>query len=165
MAKLTAVPVEIPERCHQILQAWVNSYTTPNHRQSRAQIVLLAEQDVSNAQIARQLEIDRLTVRKWRNRFAQAVPRLESLIEHNVDDVELKKELQTLLNDEQRPGTPPKFQPEQVVQIVRLACEDPAKSGLPISHWSYESLAKQAVENGIVSSIAPNTVRRFLKRS
>ncbi len=113
--------------------------------------MLLAEQYVSNAQIARQLEIDRLTVRKWRNRFAQAVPRLESLIEHNVDDPDLKKELQTLLNDEQRAGTPPKFQPEKIVQIVRLACEDPAKSGLPISHWSYESLAKQAVENGIVS--------------
>ena len=143
MAKLTAVPVEMPERCHNILQAWVNSYTTPNHRQSRAQIVLLAEQDVSNAQIARQLKIHRLTVRKWRNRFAQALPRLESLVDHNVDDVELKKELQTLLNDEQRPGTPPKFQSEQVVQIGRLVCEDHAKSGLHISHWSYESLANR----------------------
>lgn len=165
MAKLTAISVEIPERCHDILQAWVNNYTTSNHRQKRAQIVLLAEQNVSNAQIARQLETTHLTVRKWRKRFTQALPRLKSLIEHDVNNAQLTKKLQTLLDDEQRPGTPPTFQPEQIVQIIRLACEDPAKSGLPVSHWSCESLARQAVENGIASSISPSTVRRFLKRS
>ena len=47
-------------------------------------------------------------------------------------------------------------------QIVELACLEPIAKGLHITHWSSEDLARQAVEDGIVGSISPATVRRLL---
>ena len=47
-----------------------------------------------------------------------------------------------VLGDAQRSGRRPTFQPEQVAAIVSLACEPPADSGLPISHWTPPELAR-----------------------
>ena len=47
-------------------------------------------------------------------------------------------------------------------QIVELACLEPIAKGLHITHWSSEELARQAVDDGIVPSISPATVRRIL---
>ena len=45
---------------------------------------------------------------------------------------------------------------------MELACLEPIAKGLHITHWSSEDLARQAVEDGIVGSISPATVRRLL---
>jgi hypothetical protein len=46
-----------------------------------------------------------------------------------------------------------------------LACEDPREeSGRPITHWSTAELADEAIERGIVESISPRSVGRFLGR-
>ncbi|MGA7500429.1 MAG: helix-turn-helix domain-containing protein, partial [Isosphaeraceae bacterium] len=39
---------------------------------------------------------------------------------------------------------------------------EPIAKGLHITHWSSQDLARQAVEDGIVGSISPATVRRLL---
>lgn len=67
--------------------------------------------------------------------------------------------------DEPRQGAPVKFTAQQVVQIMALACELPQASGLPISQWSGRELATEAVKRGIVETISPRSVERFLKRS
>lgn len=67
--------------------------------------------------------------------------------------------------DEPRQGAPVKFTAEQVVQIIALACETPQACGLPISQWSAQELATQAVKRGIVETISSRSVERFLKRS
>jgi hypothetical protein len=59
-----------------------------------------------------------------------------------------------------RPG----FPPLQRAQIVALACLEPVAAGLHITHWSSEDLARQAVADGIVSSICPRAVRSILQR-
>jgi hypothetical protein len=46
---------------------------------------------------------------------------------------------------------------------MALACEDPQASSLPISHWTPKELANEAIRRGIVSSISPRSVGRFLK--
>jgi hypothetical protein len=46
---------------------------------------------------------------------------------------------------------------------MALACEDPKASSLPISHWTPTELAKEAIRRGIVESISPRSVGRFLK--
>jgi hypothetical protein len=46
---------------------------------------------------------------------------------------------------------------------MALACEDPHASSLPISHWTPQELAKEAIRRGIVASISPRSVGRFLK--
>jgi hypothetical protein len=45
-----------------------------------------------------------------------------------------------------------------------LACEPPADSGLPISHWTSVELARLAVQRGIVKSISASQVRSFLAK-
>ncbi len=69
-----------------------------------------------------------------------------------------------MLSDEQRPGGPAKFSLEQIVQIVAVACEQPATSGRPISHWTPTEIAQEVVKRGIVQEISPRSVARFLKR-
>lgn len=54
------------------------------------------------------------------------------------------------------------FPPLQQAQIVELACLEPIATGLHITHWTSEDLARQAVVEGIVSAVSPRTVRRIL---
>lgn len=82
----------------------------------------------------------------------------------DISDIGLRHRIELILSDEPRPGTGAKFSVEQIVQIVALACELPASSGRPSSHWSPRELAESAVKRGIVESISPRTVGRFLKR-
>jgi len=67
------------------------------------------------------------------------------------------------LSDLPRSGTPPKFTAEQLVQIMAVACEAPAESGRPVSHWTPPELADEVVKRQIVESISPSSVWRFLK--
>src|SRR5262245_2695835 len=52
---------------------------------------------------------------------------------------------------------------EQIVQIVAVACEDPADSGRPVSHWTPREVAEEVRKRGIVETISPRSVGRFLK--
>jgi len=54
------------------------------------------------------------------------------------------------------------FPPEIVVQIKALACELPAKYGVPISRWSTEEIASYAQQSGLVATISGSTVWRWL---
>ena len=48
-------------------------------------------------------------------------------------------------------------------QITALACTLPKESGESLSWWSATALAHTAVERGIVSHIAPSTIRTWLR--
>src|SRR5215218_8500230 len=52
--------------------------------------------------------------------------------------------------------------PEVVVAIKALACELPAKSGVPLARWHAPDLARTAIEQGIVASISDTTIWRWL---
>ena len=54
------------------------------------------------------------------------------------------------------------FPPQVVVQIKALACELPARLGIPLSRFSGPDLAREAVERGIVASISGATIWRWL---
>jgi hypothetical protein len=69
-----------------------------------------------------------------------------------------------VLADKPRSGAPPTFTPEMITQIIALALQDPEEVGRPITHWTPAELADEAVRQGIVASISPRTVGRFLKR-
>jgi len=68
------------------------------------------------------------------------------------------------LADAPRSGAPATITAEQTCAVVALACERPEDGGVPISHWSAGDLAREAVRRGIVTSISPRSVGRFLKR-
>jgi hypothetical protein len=54
------------------------------------------------------------------------------------------------------------FPPELVVQIKALACELPAKHGLPLSRWSIGDLVQQVQQSGLVASLSGSTLWRWL---
>lgn len=56
-----------------------------------------------------------------------------------------------------------RFPPLQRVEIEQLACCAPAGIGLEMTHWSTRSLARVAVERGIVPQIAHSTVSLILR--
>jgi transposase len=119
----------------------------------RARIILAANAGQNNAQIARAEGVSVNKVRQWRGRWAKfkAVPLAEMSLEERLQDLP-------------RSGSPGKFSAEQLAQIIALACEDPRASGYPVSHWTPKEVAAEAIKRGIVESISPRQVGRFLKR-
>jgi len=54
------------------------------------------------------------------------------------------------------------FTDVQAAEVKAMACELPAESDVPLSRWSSNDLAAEAVARGIVESISASTVRRWL---
>jgi putative transposase len=116
-----------------------------------------------NEHLAQRLQLKRTTVARWRLRWAAAHDALAAAEAASTDDQDLGELVLARLADQPRSGAPGVFTPEQVVQIMAVACEAPADSDRPISHWTPRELADEAVRRGIVERIAPRTVGRFLK--
>jgi putative transposase len=115
----------------------------------------------SNTKISQQ-HVDYETVRRWRDRWRAAEPRLQA-IEATGKPKLLSQAIEVLLTDEQRPGAPATFTFEQFMQIMALACEKPEVADQPVSTWTPRELADEAVKRGVVTKISPRTVERFLK--
>lgn len=86
----------------------------------RARIVLGCEAGLSNAEVAKKLQLTGATVCKWRERFR--VSRLEGLL------------------DEPRPGAPRSITDAQVEEVVTKTLESMPENS---THWSTRLLAKQ----------------------
>jgi transposase len=54
------------------------------------------------------------------------------------------------------------FPPAVATHLVKIACELPDKLGRSLSHWDCVELARKLVDDGLVESISPDTVRRML---
>jgi len=135
------------------LERLVRAYSTGQQVALRARIVLLAGDGWNNLQIARELGVDDETPGKWRRRWLECA-------EVPLEDLRVAKRLA----DAPKPGAPPKFTPEQICQIIALACEKPTDCERPISHWSHSELADEIMRRGIVQSISPRHAGRLLKR-
>jgi len=89
---------------------------------------------------------------------------LDAAEQREASAKDLEKLIVGILTDDERCGAPPKFTPEQIARIIALACESPADSEIPVSHWTPSELAREAVKRGIVESISPRQVDRFLAK-
>jgi transposase len=159
-----APKVELTTKQREILERLASSRTEAQRLVERAQIILRSADGELCVDQAAELGIDAQRVRRWRKRFARSSDVLASA-EVSADERDLEKKIREVLSDEYRSGTPPKFTPEQVTTIIALACIEPRELDLPISHWTPEELAREAVKLGIVKSISGRHVDRFLKRS
>lgn len=54
------------------------------------------------------------------------------------------------------------FPPDLIVQIKAIACELPAKYGIPLSRWSTKDIVNYVRQSGLVASISGSTVWRWL---
>lgn len=100
------------------LEAWTRRPKTSQRLALRASIVLHAAAGDTNAEIAEELKIARLTVGKWRSRFV--AKRIEGL------------------NDEPRPGPPRTISDTKVHEVVTKTLESKPEHA---THWSTRSMA------------------------
>jgi transposase len=121
------------------LQQLSACYTAPFAEVQRARILLLAHQCPTrrNADIARQVGCAVNTVKLWRQRWQTT----------------------DFLQDAPRPGCTRAFTALQRAQIIALACSAPREHGKAWRRWSGEKLAEVAIEQHIVTSISPGTIR------
>lgn len=159
-----ALAVSLSERQQYLLEQIAGRRTNPYRLVQRAQSILFAAFGINNTEIGQQLQLHRHQVRYWRQRWQESSERLHSLEREGISDQALTQQMLLVLSDEQRPGGPAKFSVEQIVQIVAVACELPECSERPISHWTPRELASEVVKRGIVETISPRSVGRFLKR-
>lgn len=148
----------------KILEKIIKRHQTPQQLVKRSQLILLMAQGKNNQQAAKKMRLCQDTAKRWRNRWLDSVDILTSIEINSEDEKELEKAIIEILTDLKRPGTPDKFTPEQVTQILALACEPPSLSGRPIKSWTLRELADEAKVRGIVKTISRRTVGRFLKR-
>lgn len=115
-----------------------------NGRQRRRhEILLLADQDRTDEQIATATGASRSTVERVRQRFA-------------------RDGLESALSERQRCGAPPQLDGKQEALLIALACSA-APQGQ--AKWTARLLANRAVEMEIVESISESSVRRLLKKT
>lgn len=149
-------------RLRGVLERLVRRHTSPQRLVRRLHVVLAAADGLNNEQIARHLDLDRSTVRAWRERWLVAAPRLEAAVAAGDDERLLADLVADALADAPRAGRPVTFTAEQGVQLVALACEPPPGSARPTSHWTPREVAEEAVTRGIVASISARSVERLL---
>jgi putative transposase len=162
--KTRSVNIELTPRQRAVLEPLANAKTAPQQLVERARIILMSADARENQEQANKLGVDRQRVRRWRWRWARASTKLARAEAAGATDKDFEKLVLGVLADKLRPGVPPKFTPEQVAAIIALACEPPADSGLPISHWTPPELAREAIKRGIVEAISARQVDRFLAR-
>ena len=117
MARIST-PISLTEEDRTTLERWVRSATTEQRFVLRAQIILAAAEGQQTEQIAKQRDIRKATVSKWRTRFAKLG--LASL------------------QDAPRPGAPKRYDEETEHRIVDMASEDPPPGN---ATWTAEFLA------------------------
>jgi len=161
MGRKTQHPT-LSQKQHRFLQELSSSRTARADHQLRAEIILLSNHGLTDTQISQQLKVNRETVRIWRYRWINEADKLSTL-DVKEKGIDYKRSLLTILSDRQRPGAPNKFTPEQICQLLNVACEKPEASGRPLSHWSLTSLVDELVKRGIVDSISTSQLCVFLK--
>src|SRR3954452_13899509 len=159
-----AAKTTITERQQVILQTFSRSVTAPSRLRQRATIIILAFEGLRNEDIAPRVGLTQRQVGRWRRRWANAWDRLVAL-ECCEPRAALRWAIEAVLSDEPRPGAPGKFTPEQVTQILAVACEPPAKSDRPITHWTVQELTDEVIRRGIVESTSPAQVYRYLREA
>jgi transposase len=157
-----AAKVWITERQQPILIELSKSLTESQLVVQRATIVLLAFAGQLNEQIAVRIGLGPGQVGVWRRRWQAAWEELTAL--ECREPRRLREAIQEVFRDAPRSGSPGTFTAAQVTQILALACEPPAKSGRPITHWTRKELHAEVLKRGI-AQISESQVGRYLKQA
>lgn len=144
-------PLSLNESERRELQHLARRHSTPQQIALRARIILEADADLNNSQIARQLGLTPETVRAWRKRWLafQSVALTDLSVAERLSDIP-------------RPGRPSDISAEQVCRLEALACEQPKER--PISQWTGREIADEVMARGIVKQISPRHAARLLKK-
>lgn len=111
-------PILLKDEERQQLNSIANSRSLPHGLVTRARIVLMAADGVSNAAIADKLDLSAQSVCLWRKRY----------LEHGIEG----------LHEELRPGRPRSISDEEVATLVRKTLDSKPKGR---THWTLRSMA------------------------
>jgi transposase len=128
----TAPAITITPAQRRTLEAWVRARSTPQSIATRARIVLLAGEGVSNHEIARRTRVSRPTVLLWRSRFAAGGPSALTMIAAGR-------------------GRKAAISAEKERQIVEATLHTTPKGA---THWSCRTMAR-------AQGVSPATVQRI----
>jgi putative transposase len=151
------VPVVLTAAERALLEMWARERRGPRSRTERATVLLRAAAGDPTVAIGRAVGLAEDTVRLWRRRWQASAGWRAATSPEDRATV-----LDEILADAPRPGTPATFTPEQITQLIALACEDPAASGRPVSHWTPQELAAELITRKIGATISARHVGRFL---
>ena len=153
--------IRVTARQQVALTRIVRCESSTQQQVRRARVVLVAASGANNEEVGRQVGVTEDTARTWRRRWADRAEALLA-VEAEGDDTALKAVILGVLADEPRSGAPATFTPEQLCQIMAIACAPPGDSERPISQWTPRELADEASKRQIVPRISARTVGRFL---
>ena len=122
---------------------WIASEGTPSLSR-HARIVLARNEGRSLSEIAKILDVDRATVRRWLLRFEK--DGLRGLV-HASTGKTRKRRFDDAVRD----------------AIARLAMASPAAAGEPFNHWSLRRLRTHAMRRGITREISVEGLRQLLR--
>jgi transposase len=109
----------------------------------RAHILLKADEGKTDVEISRLLYVSEQTIRRTRLRYK-------------------KEGLQAALEDKPHPKPKPKLTEQQEAHLVATTCSTPPAG---YARWTLELLRERLIREGVVSDIAPETVRLLLKKT
>jgi transposase len=135
--------VDLSDSEKERLQALISRGKSSARTQTRARILLKANEELSDEQIVKALDVGIATIGRVRRRFVE-------------------EGLERALTDKPRPGQARKLDGKQEAHLIAVVCSDP-----PAGHarWTLRLLAGKAVELGFTDSMSHETVRRMLKKT
>ncbi|MGH2657958.1 MAG: IS630 family transposase [Actinomycetota bacterium] len=142
MPRRSPYVIELSEEERGALERLAAKYSSPYRDVVRAKIVLYAAQGLSNEEIANPWTFPG----RWCPSGAGASTRRGS---------------RGLPSGPAGAG-PPSFPPQVVVEVKALACELPARLGVPLSRLQVPDIRPEAIARGIVAEVSGSTIWRWL---
>jgi transposase len=143
MKKRWVVNLTVEER--EVLEHLVKRERVSGLKRQRAQIVLKADEGLTDQEIADQLEVGVITVERVRRRCCERG--VEASLERKPQE---------------NPSRPRKLDGASEAQLVRLACSPPPPGR---ARWTISLLADRLVELKMFESVSASTVQRGLKKT
>lgn len=135
------VTLSADERTH--LRALLRRGTASARRLTRARILLKADEDLTDVEVAQAVGVGTATVHRIRQRCVE-------------------EGLETALGERRRKGGTPKFTPKQHAHVIALACSTPPAGS---ARWTLRLLADRVVALGLAERCSRETIRRALKKT
>lgn len=137
--------------------------TSPQRLVRRAKRLLALETGAPQCHVLRQLPRKRGTVQVWGRRWCALASQREHMDADGSRDTARTTVLVEALTDPPRAGTPATLTAAPSVQIVAVACADPAEAGRPVSHGTPREGAEEGRTRGLVASISTRSGGRFFQ--
>jgi putative transposase len=142
MSRKTIFVVNLKDEDRAYLNRFISRGKAPARSLTRARILLMADEDRSNKEIAEVLKTTEPTIIQVKKRYCQ-------------------DGLESAINEKSRSGAPSKIDSTFETRVTLLACSEPPEGR---SSWTLQLLADKAVELEAIDSVSAMSIHRILKK-